>query len=46
MKLLKIKTVHMNANIPMKSEEVDHSSGKFHPHDSKCLDTLWKTPDV
>lgn len=46
MKLLKIKTVHMNVNISMKSKEVGHSSDKFHPHDIKYLDALWKTPDV
>lgn len=36
----------MNANIPMKSEEASQSSGKFGLHDTKHLDTIWKSADI
>lgn len=35
----------MNANIPMKREEVGHSSSKFGLRDVKHLDT-WENPGV
>lgn len=35
----------MNANISIKSEEVDHSRNKFGLWDVKHLD-IWENPDV